>query len=262
LEAISYKLPVFEGPLDMLLYLVQKHKLDICDIPIAELLAQYLATIREMRSYNMEIAAEFLEMAARLVYIKSAMLLPKHEEADELRAELTGELVEYQLCQEMAAKLAAQGRYGESYVRCSGGYEPDYTYKRTHRAAELQRAYLAAAGRGRRRLPPPVQSFRRLVSRQVVSVSTRIIYVLRRLRQREQIPYQDLFVEADSKSALVATFLALLELMKAKRIWVDGEEHRLTVRAMAGAGGLSIDEGYVSEFERGEDKMEEAGADG
>ena len=90
METISYRLPSFEGPLDLLLHLVQKHKLNIYDIPIAELLDQYMAAINEWKEADLDVATEFLEMAARLVHIKSSMLLPKHEEAEELRRELSG----------------------------------------------------------------------------------------------------------------------------------------------------------------------------
>lgn len=77
METISYKLPVFEGPLDLLLYLVQKNKLNIYDIPIAEVLEQYMETIRRMQEVDLDVASEFLDMAARLVQIKSSMLLPR-----------------------------------------------------------------------------------------------------------------------------------------------------------------------------------------
>ena len=109
MEAISYKLDVFEGPLDLLLHLISKHKIDINDIPILLLVEQYLDYVRQMKEENMEVASEFLEMAARLIYIKTVSLLPVHEEeADELKKELQGELLEYQDCQIMAKKLAAQ----------------------------------------------------------------------------------------------------------------------------------------------------------
>lgn len=86
MEAISYKLDVFEGPLDLLLHLISKHKIDINDIPILLLVEQYLDYVRQMKEENMEVASEFLEMAARLIYIKTVSLLPVHEEeADELK---------------------------------------------------------------------------------------------------------------------------------------------------------------------------------
>ena len=95
MDQISYKLDVFEGPMDLLLSLIAKHKLNIYDIPIVELVDQYLDYVRRMQDEDMYVASEFLEMAARLVYLKTVSLLPVHEEADELKRELTGELIEY-----------------------------------------------------------------------------------------------------------------------------------------------------------------------
>ena len=96
----------FEGPLDLLLHLIAKNKLDIKDIQISILVDQYVEQINRFKEYDMDVASEFLEMAARLVYLKTVSLLPKSEEAEELKAELTGELIEYQLCKAMAMKLA------------------------------------------------------------------------------------------------------------------------------------------------------------
>ena len=224
METISYKLPDFEGPLDLLLFLVQKNKLNIYDIPIAQVLEQYMDAIREMQEYDMDVASEFLEMAARLVHIKSVMLLPRYEEeTEELKRELTGQLIEYQLCQQMARRMAADYVGGELFVRAMEEIEPDLTYRRAHQPEEMLDAYLAAAGRGRRRMPPPAQAFSGIISRKIVAVSTRITYVLRRLYSRKSVSYRSLFEKAESKSELVATFLALLELIKSKRIRVDGE---------------------------------------
>jgi segregation and condensation protein A len=223
METISFKLPGFEGPLDLLLHLVQKHKLNIMDIPISELLEQYTKTIDEWRSLDLEVASEFLEMAARLVYIKTAMLLPKHEEAEQMREELSGELMEYQLCKELASRLADHNIGGDIFVRLPTEIEPDRTYRHIHSAETLVEAYLAAAGRGERRLPPPAKAFSGIVSRRIVSVSSKIIYVLRRLYKNNIVRYSTMFEKAESRSELVATFLALLELVKANRILVNGE---------------------------------------
>ena len=102
MEQISYKLEVFEGPMDLLLHLISKHKLNIYDIPIIELVEQYIDYVKQMQAEDMYVASEFLEMAARLVYIKTVSLLPVYEEAEELKKELTGELLEYRDCQLMA----------------------------------------------------------------------------------------------------------------------------------------------------------------
>ncbi len=237
---ISYKVGDFEGPLDLLLHLLQKNKLNIYDIPIAQVLDQYMDAIREMQEADMEVASEFLEMAARLVQMKSYMLLPKHEEAEQLRAELTGELIEYQLCQEAARRLAMQAVGGDLFVREPDEPEPDPIYRRAHLPDEIREAYFAAAGRGKRRQPPPVQAFSGVISRKIVSVSSKIVFVLRRLRERATVSYRSLYDGAKSRSDLVATFLAVLELIKANRIRVDGEGDAQTVRVGAVTEGDDI----------------------
>ena len=123
----------------------------------------------------------------------------------------------------MARRLAVDYVGGDLFVREPEEVEPDLTYRRAHKPEEMLDAYLAAAGRGKRKLPPPVQAFKGIVARKVVSVSSRIAYVLRRLYTRRAVSYKSLFEKAESKSEMVATFLALLELIKSKRIRVDGD---------------------------------------
>ena len=233
MEKLSYKLETFEGPLDLLLYLITKNKLDICDIQISELLDQYMEQINAMQEADMDIASEFLEMAARLVYMKTVSLLPKHEEMEALRQELTGQLLEYQECKQVAAQLTERLNYN-IYVREPAEVEPDKSYKRHHDPREILAAYLSAAGRGKRVLPPSPQSFSGIVTHRIVSVTSQIVYVLRRLWKVKSIAYESLFVEKREKSDLVATFLAVLELVKGKRVRIEGEGEAATVNLMDG----------------------------
>ena len=106
MEKLLYKLELFEGPLDLLLHLITKNKLSIYDIEISEIFSQYMEHIELMKENNIEVQSEFLEMAARLVYIKTALLLPKKQEAEKLKEELQGELIEYQACKNMAKLLS------------------------------------------------------------------------------------------------------------------------------------------------------------
>jgi segregation and condensation protein A len=229
MEKLSYHLPVFDGPLDLLLYLISKNKLDICDISIAELLDQYMEQIRAMQEQDMDVASEFLEMAARLVYLKTVSLLPRREEEEELRRGLTDQLLEYRQCRAAAQRL----RFCyDVYVRAPMQLEPDQTYRRRHDPRELLAAYFSAAGRGRRFLPPPAESFSALVTHRPVSVASRIVFVLRRLWKHPAIPLNSLFLESRRKSELVATFLAVLELVKKRRVRVEGEAY--TVKLVNG----------------------------
>ncbi len=220
-QGISFKLEVFEGPLDLLLHLIAKNKLNIYDISICELLEQYMEQIHAWQEQNMEIASEFLEMASRLVYIKSASLLPKPEEADRLRDQLAGELLEYQTCRQLAAMLATRTDGFARMVREPMKVEPDQTYLLTHEPPMLAHYYLEAVGRGMRRLPPPETHFTPLVKKTVISVSSRIVYVLRHLFGGKKMKLTSLFSRSNGRSEAVATFLAVLELIRERRVYVN-----------------------------------------
>ena len=222
MEKISYQLGVFEGPLDLLLTLLSKNKVSIYDVYISMLLEQYMEHIRAMQELDMDVASEFLDMAARLVYLKTVSLLPKHEEEKELRQQLAGELMEYQLCRQMAGELSKQFTF-DRMTRKPLEIPMDHTYRRHHKPEEIRQAYLSAAGRGKRFQPPPAESFDGIVSRPIVSVTSQIVFVLRRLWKKGKISYSRLFGEKHQRSERVAAFLAVLELIKGKRIRVEGE---------------------------------------
>jgi len=230
LEQLTYKLPVFEGPLDLLLNLIAKNKLNIYDIEISVLLEQYTEKIKEMQEEQIDIASEFLEMASRLVYIKSTMLLPKHEEEVEvLKKELTGQLLEYQECKRIAKVMAGIIDF-DTFCREPSKVEYDMTYNRIHNAVVLQEAYIRAAGRGKKKLPPPSEAFKGIVARRIVPVGSKIVHVLRLLRRNGTCRYDQIFLSSRDRSELVATFLAVLELVKGKRIRVEGDGDEAEVR--------------------------------
>lgn len=228
-EPISYKLEVFEGPLDLLLSLLSKNKLNIYDIPLAELLDQYMSHIDAMRENNMEVASEFLEMAARLVYMKTVSLLPKHDEAEKLKDELAGELLEYEICRQMAGKLGTMTDGFDYCVREPEKIEVDKRYQLVHSSDMLLDAYLSAVGRGMRKQPPPTTVFTKIVAKKVVAVSTRIVFVMRKLWNGKVLQLKSVFKESKSRSELVATFLAVLELCKANRVTINGSGEDMTV---------------------------------
>jgi len=220
---LSFHLSDFEGPLDLLLHLVSKHKLNILDIEISELLRQYLLAIDARADDDLEVRSDFLEMAARLVHIKTIMLLPRHEEeADALRAQLSGELMEYRLCRLAAQALRERAAKHVVYVRHAMPIEGDPVYRLRHPASLLYEAMQSACGRAARRRPPEKEAFSGIVERRVVSVGSRIVHLLRRLYREETMPFDEVFSDQRDRSELVATFLALLELVKAGRVTVDG----------------------------------------
>ena len=222
-ETLSYKLDVFEGPLDLLLNLIAKNKLNIYDIPIAELLEQYMAQIHEMQAADMDVASEFLEMAARLVHIKSVSLLPKKEEEAALKQELTGQLLEYQQCKEAAMRLRERFSL-DGIVRAQADIPADLTYKRHHKPQELLSAYLSMLGKKKPPEPQkPEDTISKLITRRVVSVASQIVFVLRSLWKKRHVSLQELFRGKNDPSERVAAFLAVLELVKDKRLRVDGD---------------------------------------
>lgn len=224
MDKLSFKLNVFEGPLDLLLYLISKNKLSICEIRITDLLEQYLEYIDRMKENNMDVKSEFLEMASRLVYIKSVSLLPKHDEQQDLEEELVGELIEYELCRKMAAKLSQQTEGFDCFIRAPMKLPTVQTeYQLKHDPQELLSYYFLAVGRGQRRLPPPAESFSGIVSRKIISVSSKIVFVLRNLWGGQKASFGSLFQKAKSRSELVATFLAVLELVKGRRVSIHGD---------------------------------------
>ena len=231
---LSYKLESFEGPLDLLLQLIARNKLNIYDIPLLELIDQYLEQIKLLREDQMEVGSEFLEMASRLLYIKTVSLLPKHEDVVKLKEELTGELLEYLVCQQMAKKLSEMQGGFNKFIREPAEYDFDKTYDLTHEKEDMFSAYLSAVGRGKRKMPVNDAPFRKIVAKKIVSVSTKIVFVIRNLFKGGKKSLQSLYKTAHSRSELVATFLAVLELCKANRVKVEGEGDGMEITLIKG----------------------------
>jgi segregation and condensation protein A len=236
-EQLSFKLGEVEGPLDLILQLISKNKLNIYDIEISSLLDQYLKWMDEMKSHDLEIASEFIEMAARLVRIKTSMLLPKHEEAETMKAELVGQLLEYSACKQAAQYLRERDSINDFYVRKPMPIERDMTYRLKHQPNELFESYSMAFGRGIRKQPPPVNTFRELVQRPIVEVKTRITYLLNRLYRSPRTTLKKLFEGSHERSELVATFLALLELVKDNRVLIGDDGEQITFNNRRKKGG-------------------------
>ena len=225
-QTITFKLEDFEGPLDLLLYLVSKNKMNIYDIEIVALIDQYVSMVNGLPVYQMESASE---MAARLVQMKSYFLLPKSEEAERMKEELTGMLVEYSACKEVAAQLRSMAEGVYTVVREPAEVELDTEYRLRHDVYLLEEAYNALQGRSRQKQPPRQEQFEPLTTAPFVSVTSRIIHVLRGLMTGRVRRLRQLFVKEGGRSQTVATFLAVLELVRAGRIAIADDES-LTVR--------------------------------
>jgi segregation and condensation protein A len=228
MDTLSFTVAEYQGPLDLILHLISKHKLNIFDIDISSLLEQYLNAIHSWKEQNLEVSSEFLEMASRLVYIKTVSLLPRHEEEHEkLRQDLTGQLIEYSICKQAAKTLGSLYIGQDIFVRGPAPIKIDPTYTLTHPASVLLAALSDAMGRGARRLPPSQEVFEPLVHRPIVSVTTKIFSVLRTLRVDGKVKLDRLYRMNTDRSGVIATFLALLELMKSGKIALQNDQVEL-----------------------------------
>ncbi len=180
-EELTFRLEDFEGPLELLLTLVQKHKMDLHNIPILELIDQYTRAVESAESTDPEISSAFIEMAAHLVEMKSYLLLPRSEEGERMKQELTGQLIEYDQCRRMAARLRERGEEHTVFVRTPARLEWDNTYDLFHAPQVLADCWQALMGRTTVRKMPTQQQFEPLVSAPQVSVSSRVVYILRQL---------------------------------------------------------------------------------
>lgn len=221
MESLTFKIEDFEGPLDLLLYLVAKNKMNLYDINIMELIDQYTAAIQTMQTGRMDVTSEFIDMAAHLVQMKSALLLPRSPEAERMKAELTGRLIEYSACKEVAAQLGSRARDVFTAVRDPMPLEGAAEYTRPHDPDRLVQAWYSLMGRSLRRRKPTQDRFEPLVTAPFVSVASRVANMLRGLLRGSLHRVNQLFSPEASRSTNVATFLALLELVRAGRVQIE-----------------------------------------
>lgn len=229
MNEVLYKIEGFEGPLDLLLFLITKHKLNINDIQISLLLEQYLEYIDGIDECDFEYAGEFLEMAARLILIKTLSLLPKHEEAEQLKRELQGRLIEYSLCKKAAQRLSNMYVGDRVFYKKPTLPEFDKKYRGKNDPEELIKAYQGLSDKKLRQKPVEASIFKPIVSHKIVSVTTGIITVLRRLYKTGKCSISEVIGEINGKSEKIAVFLAVLELAKSGRISINDDNTEITL---------------------------------
>lgn len=231
MEQLKFKLDSFEGPLDLLLMLIRKNKVSIYDIPIALILEQYLAVMAEMKEMDLEVSSEFLVLAATLLQIKSKMLLPKNEDDEEdgidPREELVRRLAEYKKVKEATLFLKDRESIGASmFFKAPDPIErPPAEFDYTSLTPDnLIIAFKRAYQRLERKLPPPKHSFQGIVGHEKISVRVRVANIWKRLMKKSQMLFKELFKGTKTRSEAVASFLAVLELIKIKKIRVEYED--------------------------------------
>lgn len=227
----------FNGPLDLILHLLSKNKIEIRDIQISELLDQYLTWMDQRKELNLEVASEFVTMAAHLVYIKTKMLLSIDNEVavsemEELMAALEEHKSQetYLKVKEVTGALADRYEFGRDYLtKQPEPVRPDKSYQFVHEKGELSAAMRQLLQRAEGELPPPARAFEGIVGREPYPVAEKARSILERLVQFGVARFRALFQGSRSRSEVVATFLAILELCRANRVHLAGTAEDCTV---------------------------------
>ncbi len=230
----------FDGPLDVILLLLSKNKIEIQDVSITSILEQYLAYLDEMKRLDMEIASEFIAMASHLMLIKTKMLLSAAEREEAL-SEM--ELLIRSLEERQRAEAYEQIRKAMDYleprneigcnifIKQPEPYQPDTTYRYQHEPEDLLRAFATMQERSERRLPPPITNFQGIVGTEPYPVTKKATQLLKRLIMRGVSKFRSLFRGSRTRSEIVATFLAVLELCRLRSISLEEDEsHEVSVR--------------------------------
>ena len=216
-KARTEDLEDFTGPLDLILHLLSKNKMEIKDIQISLILDQYLAWMDQRKELDLEVASEFVTMASQLLYIKTRMLLSIHDE--------------------VVPQLDQRYTYGRDFLtKEPEPLQPNKEYRYVHPKEDLKKAMLAVLARSDHKLPPPVSAFQGIVGREPYPVAEKAMEILNRLLHLGVTRFRSLFRGSRSRSEVVATFLAVLELCKARRLRLAGTAEDCTVTSTGESG--------------------------
>ena len=247
MEPITYHLETFDGPLDLLLSLIQKNKVEITDIPIALICDQYMAYITEAEQMDLELASEFIVRASELMLIKSKMLLPRAEpEEEDPRAALADALLRFQKAKIAAAVLAkAYPKFSGRMVKDTDEISVDKTFVADQSVTSLCLAVRRIIAYREEHPVADKVTFTPMIANPIVPVEAKIVGILRHFEVRERVSLADLLEDSVSLPDMIAIFLGVLELMKMRRI----------ILAVDAAEDSVFDEN--TEFFRGEDPAPE-----
>ena len=229
MDAVTYRLDQFEGPLDLLLTLIQKNKVNISDIPIALICDQYMEYITKAEELDMEVASEFLVMASHLMLIKSKMLLPRPEdEKEDPRAELTDALLRYQQAKEAVAKLTPMyAYYSGRMVKDTDEISIDKTFVQDQDVESLCLAVRRIVTYNENRPKVEKSVFTPMISSPIVPVEVKITGILNRMSKKKSTSLKELLNDSVSLPDMIAIFLGVLELIKIRKILIFESEGTL-----------------------------------
>ena len=229
MEAVTYKLEKFEGPLDLLLSLIQKNKVSITDIPISLICDQYIEYIERAQALDMELASEFIVMASELMLIKSKMLLPKVEENEEdPRMSLTDSLLRFQQAKEAVVKLnPLYAYYSARMVKDTDEISVDKTFVHDQDIGDLLSAVRRIVAYNNVQRTPAKENFAPMISKPIIPVEIKIMSIIKNVEKRGAASLAELLSEEKSLPDLIASFLGILELVKIRKLIIsedDGED--------------------------------------
>ena len=229
MESLTYKLEQFEGPLDLLLTLIQKNKVSITDIPIALICDQYIEYISKAEALDMELASEFIVMASELMLIKTKMLLPKtEEESEDPRATLTDALLRYQQAKEAAQKLTPLYAYFSGrMVKDTDEISIDKTFVADQDVTSLCAAVRRIIAYNNALEQAATTTFKPMISKPIIPVEIKIVSIIKKIEKQGIASLEELLDGEPSLPDLIASFLGVLELVKVRKLLiadtVDGE---------------------------------------
>lgn len=223
MDSLTYRLDQFEGPLDLLLTLIQKNKVSITDIPISLICDQYMEYITEAQKLDMDVAAEFIVMASELMLIKSKMLLPKEsDEEDDPRATLTDALLRYQQAKEASAKLSPMYAYFSGrMVKDTDEISIDKSYVQDQDVTALCTAIRRIIAYNNALEKAATTTFTPMISKPIIPVEIKIVSILRNIEKRGIATLEDLIIDEVTLPDLIASFLGVLELVKIRKLLVE-----------------------------------------
>ena len=229
MDSITYRLDQFEGPLDLLLTLIQKNKVSITDIPISLICDQYMEYITEAQRLDMDIASEFIVMASELMLIKSKMLLPRDEEdAEDPRATLTDALLRYQQAKEASAKLAPlYAYYSGRMVKDTDEISVDKTYVHDQDVTSLCAAIRRIIAYNNALEKAATTTFTPMISKPMIPVEIKIVSILKTIESKGIATLDELVAGEVTLPDLIASFLGVLELIKIRKILIVDNESTL-----------------------------------
>lgn len=237
MEQLTFKVSEFEGPLDLLEHLIKRNKLDICNISLIAITDQYIEYINAMQEMDLDISSDFLVVATDLLYIKSKALLPKHEEeedSEDIANSLTEALKKRRRMKIISERFKTM-QFDGTYYFFKDAEEIPKSEKKEPRRIEhasidkLYDAFLTILEKTERRAPPSKDSFEGIVGREPASVKKRATSLVSHLKKSKKITFISAFQDVSHKNEVVATFLAILELMKLNHIYVYDEDGKVMI---------------------------------